>query len=96
MIVKFDFSLGKLINPTNLQKLNFHQEEKHQIGSLIVSENLPPMQPKTSFSKHQKSTPQQSCPGHRSPLVNPSREHLLRVRERLENLRWWPIIGCGD
>lgn len=36
------------------------------------------------------------CPGHRGPLVNPSQEHLQRIRERLENLRWWPIIGCGD
>ncbi|MEC7583117.1 MAG: MBL fold metallo-hydrolase [Planctomycetota bacterium] len=36
------------------------------------------------------------CPGHRAPLVNPSKEHLQRTRERVETMRWWPIIGCGE
>jgi len=36
------------------------------------------------------------CPGHRAPLVNPSREHLERTRERVEKLRWWPVVGCGE
>jgi glyoxylase-like metal-dependent hydrolase (beta-lactamase superfamily II) len=40
--------------------------------------------------------PEAFCPGHRAPLVKPSREHLARMRERLEQMRWWPVIGCGE
>ncbi|MEM8734051.1 MAG: MBL fold metallo-hydrolase, partial [Planctomycetota bacterium] len=36
------------------------------------------------------------CPGHREPLIEPSAEHLARLRDKLESIRWWPIIGCGD
>ncbi len=34
------------------------------------------------------------CPGHRYPLLDPKAEILEQMRDRLENLRWWPIIGC--
>lgn len=34
------------------------------------------------------------CPGHRYPLVNPPEVELLRFRKRVEEMRWWPIIGC--
>ena len=36
------------------------------------------------------------CPGHRAPLINPSQDHLRRIRERVQNLQWWPIIGGGE
>ncbi len=40
--------------------------------------------------------PDAYCPGHRGPLVNPPAKDIRRLRDRLENLRWWPIIGCGE
>ncbi len=39
--------------------------------------------------------PEIYCPGHRGPLGKPSQAHLSQLRERIENLSWWPIIGCG-
>jgi glyoxylase-like metal-dependent hydrolase (beta-lactamase superfamily II) len=34
------------------------------------------------------------CPGHRYPLIEPKAEILEQMQDQLENLRWWPIIGC--
>jgi glyoxylase-like metal-dependent hydrolase (beta-lactamase superfamily II) len=42
------------------------------------------------------SNPEIYCPGHRGPLIKPPKEQLDRLRERLNTMRWWPIIGCGE
>jgi glyoxylase-like metal-dependent hydrolase (beta-lactamase superfamily II) len=34
------------------------------------------------------------CPGHRYPLIGPSRAHLDAIREEVSNKRWWPIFGA--
>ncbi|MCA9174364.1 MAG: hypothetical protein KDB14_07755 [Planctomycetales bacterium] len=36
------------------------------------------------------------CLGHRGPLVNPPAKDIAKLRSRIESLRWWPMIGCGD
>lgn len=51
---------------------------------------------RTSMLRCLELEPEAYCPGHRAPLVGASASHVRSVRDRLENLRWWPIIGCGE
>ena len=34
------------------------------------------------------------CPGHRYPLIGITPSERDRARQQVENMRWWPIIGC--
>lgn len=51
---------------------------------------------RTSMLRCLDLAPEAYCPGHRGPLVNPPAADIRSLRDRLENLRWWPIIGCGE
>jgi glyoxylase-like metal-dependent hydrolase (beta-lactamase superfamily II) len=51
---------------------------------------------RTSMLRCLDLAPEAYCPGHRAPLVNPPVADIRSLRNRLENLRWWPIIGCGE
>lgn len=40
--------------------------------------------------------PEAFCPGHRAPLVQPKTDQIDRIRKQLDEMKWWPIIGCGE